>query len=162
MQQHNASPDSEDVLDVLCTEGAKGLARVLKQTGFATSDYVEAALSTSARALAIEQEVTNKYPDLQNQSSEFFRETARHYATLTRDGVPKALAMKLAAQQAELAGVDSGKHPATARAKTGANPAGADEPDDLDDFQKYICEALEVDPEKYKQRAKDGVRVGSR
>jgi hypothetical protein len=165
----------EDILEVIAKKGTKGLDEVLAKRGFVRAEDVEARINQKATQIATENELAAKYPDLKDSKSEFFQETAKHYRTLVSDGVPQHVAMKLAAERAELEGFKSGKRQtqaereereARARAQAGdrgrSSAARESENDDLDSFQKYLCEAMEIDPEQYKKRAKEGVRISGR
>lgn len=167
--------DEEDLLDVVAKKGAAGLKEVLKKQGFVDQSEVEQRIEARARVIATENELAARYPELKDQKSEFFKATAGHYGDLIKEGVPHHVAMKQAARMAALDGYESGKRmtdaekeerEARARAQAGASSKGTPAPEveneDLDETQKRICEALGVDPEKYKARAKAGVRVGGR
>lgn len=175
--------NEEDLIEVASSKGVKGVAELLKKQGFVSADEVESRIEQRARQIATENELAARYPDLKDEKSEFFKETAKRYKPLTDAGVPKALAMKLAADQAHLDGVESGKRKTSAqieaerkqaekeeresraRAQAGDRSRNRaveaeEENDNLDDFQKAICAAMEIDEDAYKKRAKEGVRVG--
>lgn len=103
-----AEPE-EDLLEVVSKRGAAGLKDVLKKQGFVSGDEVEQRIETRARAITTENELATKYPDLKDTKSEFFKETAKHYGELVKEGVPQHVAMKQAARLAELDGYESGK-----------------------------------------------------
>lgn len=168
-------PDDEDLLDIVAKKGAAGLKEVLKKHGFVDASEVEKRIEKRAVVISTENELAAKYPELKDQKSEFFKATAAHYADLVKEGTPHHVAMKQAARMAALDGYESGKRETTAqkeerearaRAQAGATNRRSAEPeegnDELDDEQKRICEALGVDPEKYKERAKAGVRVSGK
>jgi hypothetical protein len=168
-------PESDDILELISKKGVKGLDEILAKRGFVRAEDVEVRINQRATQIAIENELAAKYPDLKDSKSEFFQETAKHYGILLKDGVPAHLAMKLAAERAELDGFKTGKRQtqqereereARARAQAGdrGRSTAAHEPenDDLDAFQKYLCDAMEITPEQYKKRAKEGVRISGR
>jgi hypothetical protein len=169
-----ATEDEEDVdpIELLSKEGSKGLDKLLAKRGFVRADDVDKKIETRAQVIATENALANEYPDLKDSNSEFFKATAGHYKGLVDAGMPQHLAMKFAAEKAELEGYKSGKRltkadkeEREARAKAQAGDKGSrkaeetEESSDLDAFQKYICEQMEISPEQYKKRAKDGVVV---
>jgi hypothetical protein len=176
------------VLDLITSKGAKGLAALLKKQGFVSAAEVDAKVNEKAAQLTSEAQLLKDYPDLGNERSEFFKETARFYGELKAQGVPERMAMKLGAQQAKLAGIEAGTiktatqrsadEAATraadraARAAAGAGDRGgrgaAEEDDDTptEDERRAIqrlADALEIPldkaEERYKARAKKGVNV---
>jgi len=170
-KQDTPADGEEDLLEVVTRSGAKGLKEVLKKHGFVESSEVDQRIESRAQQIATENELAARYPELKDNKSEFFQATAKEYKVLTDSGVPQALAMKLAAERAELQGYQSGKRltaaekeerEARARAQGGgkekkAAAAPEEDNDELDAEQKYICEAMGVDPEAYKKRAKAGI-----
>ena len=184
-----AAEDPEpDVLDLITSKGAKGLAAMLKKQGFVSGAEVDAKVNEKAAQITSEAQLLKEYPELGDPKSEFFQATAGFYGELKKEGVPERTAMKLAAQQARLAGIESGKiqTPAqktaadaakraeerAARAAAGAGDRGgrgATEEDDdtpTDDERRAIqrlADALEIPldkaEERYKARAKKGVNV---
>ena len=106
-----AEPEAEeiDLLDVLSTQGVKGFQKVLNSLGYAKRSEVIAEVNSKAAQITTEAELIESYPELRKRNSEFFQITAQNYGDLKKQGVPEALAMKLAAQQAELDGFRSGK-----------------------------------------------------
>ena len=184
-----AAEDPEpDVLDLITSKGAKGLAAMLKKQGFVSAAEVDAKVNEKAAQITSEAQLLKEYPELGDPKSEFFQATAGFYGELKKEGVPERTAMKLAAQQARLAGIESGKiqTPAqktaadaakraeerAARAAAGAGDRGrrgATEEDDdtpTDDERRAIqrlADALEIPldkaEERYKARAKKGVNV---
>jgi hypothetical protein len=165
----------EDVLETIAKKGAKGFDELLSKRGFVRAEDVETRINQRAAQIATENELAASYPELKDNKSEFFQATAKHYGGLVKDGVPQHVAMKLAAERAELEGYKSGKRQtqaereereARARAQSGDRGRGAaahePENDDLDTFQKYLCDVMEIEPDAYKKRAKDGVRISGR
>jgi hypothetical protein len=168
------SDDEEDIdpIELLSKEGSKGLDKLLAKRGFVRADDVDRKIETRAQVIATENALATEYPDLKDANSDFFKATAVHYKGLVDAGMPQHLAMKFAAEKAELEGYKSGKRltkadkeEREARAKAQAGDKGSkkaeetEESSDLDAFQKYICEQMEITPEQYKKRAKDGVVV---
>jgi hypothetical protein len=180
--------EETDLLDLITSKGEKGLKDYLKKQGFVSADEVDSKVNDKAVQITSEAQLLKDYPDLGDSKSEFFRSTAQFYGELKKDGVPERAAMKLAAQQAELAGIRTGKiktaaqktedEKATraadraARAAAGAGDHGgrtaAEESDDeLTPEQRGIAikmlagDGVTEDQaiEKYKARAKTGVRM---
>lgn len=163
----------EDPLEVLSKRGAKGLDELLEKRGFVRKADVDNAVNQKAAIIAVENELWKEYPELKDKTSDFFKETAGHYQQLKASGVPEVEAMRTAADRAELAALKSGKRfsaaekeerEARAKAQGGGKQtkAAAADPDEstaLDDFQKYICEVMEITEDQYIARAKQGVTV---
>jgi hypothetical protein len=98
-----------DLLDLITVGGPKALKAYLKAQGLISGEEVDAKVEARVAQVRSETQLVTDYPDLANQESEFFKATARHYGELKKQGVPEAIAMQLGAQQAELAGIKSGK-----------------------------------------------------
>jgi hypothetical protein len=183
-------PDAEvDLLELITTQGTKGLTAYLKKQGLATRDQVESLVNTRAAQLTTEQQLLTQYPELGDKKSEFFQTTAGHYGELKKEGVPEATAMRLAAQMTEMDGIQAGtiktkaqrtadekaEREADRRARAnaqagdrgGRTPQAAEEDDTLDADEEAACknlaDALEIPIEKarerYIARAKAGVNT---
>jgi hypothetical protein len=180
--------DNTDILDLLATQGAKGFDAFMRKRGYVSQKEVEATVRATVEAkgaqLSTEAELLSNYPDLRNKDSEFFRMTALNYGELKNQGVPEHLAMKLAAQQAELQGIRSGKVKTPAqvatetaaekeaarlariKAQSGERQArtadgiGEEGDDELTAAEKHICVAMGISEDAYKARAKKGVQMG--
>lgn len=98
-----------DLLDLITTGGPKALKAYLKAQGLVTGEDVNATVEARVAQVAKETELMSQYPDLAKKDSEFFKATAANYGALKAAGCPESLAMELGAQQAELAGIKSGK-----------------------------------------------------
>ena len=101
--------EEPDVLEALTTNGAKGFDALASKRGFIRRDEVEQLINTRAQSLTTEQNLLAEYPDLKNKGSDFFKATAAHYGDLVKAGTPQAVAMGLAAKQAELQFIRDGK-----------------------------------------------------
>jgi hypothetical protein len=171
--------DDTDLLDLISTGGAKAFAQYMKKKGFVTKE--EAAemanniASTKANQLTTEAELLRNYPELGDKSSPFFKATAANYGDLVKEGVPPQLAMRLAAERAELQGIKTGKVKTPQQKNTEQDreaqrqrridaqsgdrgqrvpiEAEEDESDELTAEQKYICKAMNISEEAYKKRA---------
>jgi hypothetical protein len=186
-----AKAEQVDLLDLITSQGEKGLKDYLKKQGFVSADEVDSKVNEKAAQLTSEAQLIKDYPDLNDAKSEFFLATAQFYGELKKDGVPERLAMKLAAQQAELAGIRGGKIKTPAqktadetatraeerrvRAAAGAGDHGGhranEEADDIPTADEALAiqrlaDALEIPldkaTERYKARAKKGVQVAMR
>ncbi len=181
----------EDVLDLITSKGAKGLAALLKKQGFISAAEVDEKVNEKAAQITSEAKLLETFPDLADSNSDFFKATVNFYGQLKKEGVPERTAMKLAAQQAKLAGIESGSiktatqktaddaatraSDRAARAAAGAGDHGrreaAEEADEeLTAEQRHIAIRLlggagvtdEQAIEKYKARAKKGVAMKSK
>lgn len=168
---------AEDILELITTKGVKGLDELLAKRGFVRKEEVDATVNAKAATIAIENQLVSEYPELKDKTSEFFKATSTFYAPLIQDGVAPAVAMRMAAQSAELDGYKTGKRLTPAQKEERAARAAAQNPDktqrtaaveeeagtgELDDFQRKICDLMEITPEQYQARAKEGVRMGGR
>lgn len=171
--------EEEDPIAVLSAKGAKGFDEMLEKRGFVRAADVEKTVNAKAAVIAAENALASRYPELKDTKSDFFKATAEHYARLTKaEGVPHLAAMKLAAKEAELDSLNSGKRQtqaqidkeereARAKAQAGDKRRGKDadaEPDNdtLDAEQKRVCEQMGITEEAYVKRAKAGVVYGRR
>ena len=175
--------DEPDVLEAITTGGAKGFDALAAKRGFIKRDEVETLINQRATSLTKEQELIQRFPDLKDKTSDFFKQTAGYYGDLLKQGVPQATAMELAADKAELALMRTGKiKPAGAQQTkeekeadrvarvqaqagegSGRRPAAASEEDtELTPDQKHIAAAMGVSEEAYQKRAKAGVAIKSR
>lgn len=172
-----AEETEEDILELITTKGAKGLDQLLAKRGFVRQEDVAKTVNEKATLMTTESALAAEYPDLADKNSEFFKATATHYAPLIQAGVPPTVAMKVAANQAELDGYKTGKRLTPTEKAERAARAAAQNPDktqrsaaveeepgsgELDEFQRHLCEAMEITPEQYQARAKAGVRIGGR
>lgn len=110
----NEPDDQTDLLEMITTGGPKALLTYIKkQGGFLTQEEAEALadekVNSKANQIATEGQLLEDYPDLADDQSEFFKATALEYHQLVNAGVPKNMAMRLAAQSIELGGLKSGK-----------------------------------------------------
>lgn len=173
-------PELEDVdlLDLISTGGTKAFDKYMKGRGYMSKAEVDLVVNTKANQLSAEADLIGAYPDLRKPDSPFFQATAAAYGELKRQGVPEALAMKLAAERAELQGFKSGKTKlvdpndkeaarlARVKAQSGDKSARAaatadpDDDDEITDQERHICEAMGITVEAYQKRAKGGVAMG--
>jgi hypothetical protein len=101
--------DDVDLLEVVTTQGAKGLDKVISDRGYVRKTDVEAMIETRAAQMTKEVELVGRFPDLKNQQSDFFKETARAYGEFKNQGVPQHLAMEMAAERVALVFMEAGK-----------------------------------------------------
>jgi hypothetical protein len=173
--------EEEDILDVLTTKGTKGLDAILAKRGYVKADQMRQYVGNTAGQSMAELELKQQYPDLGDNKSEFFQQTAVHYGELVNQGVPQATAMRLAARLTEADGVRSGKIKTAAqtaadkeatriariKAQGGdrssrAAESGEEGDDELTAREKHICEAMGISEDAYKARAQKGVQFAIR
>jgi hypothetical protein len=183
-------PEPEpDVLDVVTTKGAKGLDELLAKRGYVKREELETAIESKVQHVTSATDLVKRYPDLNDEKSEFFQTTAREYGRLKKSGVNDAEAMSMAADRTALALINAGKMKTPAQRDAddkaareqdrlariraqggeggGARPSGGGEDDDLTPEQKAIAVKMLADEdttaeqaiERYKQRAKKGVAI---
>jgi hypothetical protein len=151
----------------------KALAEGLRKHGFITEAEAEKRAEAIVKKARTEMDLHARYPDLADQESEMFRETAKQYKALGDNGLTKAERLELAAEKAELALRRSGKwqdkddeaeRAARAKAQSGdkgrspGDPGATGDDDTLTPNQKRIAAAMGVSEDAYKKRAKEGIR----
>ncbi len=104
-----AEEEDDDVLDLITSKGAEGLEALLKKRGFVSAAEVDEKVNAKASQITGEAKLIDDYPELAKHDSEFFKATALNYGELKKQGVPEAVAMRMAAERAELAGIRAGK-----------------------------------------------------
>ncbi len=97
--QPRPEPEPEDDTDLLelAGKGPKAMKDWLKKQGFVSRDEAEQLTNSKAQAMVRQAEVMRKYPDLSDQSSEFFKSVTAEYGRLKQQGVPDLVAMETAA-----------------------------------------------------------------
>jgi hypothetical protein len=90
--------DDTDLLDLITTKGPKGLKDWIGKQGYVSKDEVDAKVESRAQQVVREAELVGEFPDLRDDKSEFFKETAVEYGNLVKQGVPSGVAMGLAAR----------------------------------------------------------------
>lgn len=165
------TPDDEDPIEVLSKEGMKGFDRLAAKRGLVSEATVESKIEHRARQLTDEAALVKEFPEMLDEKSAFFKATATHYNALVAAGVPKNVATRQAANNAYIDGVKAGtivsksdaeEREARAAAAGGDKsrgnaPAVDPKDEELDAFQKNICEQMGVSEKDYKARAAKGV-----
>jgi hypothetical protein len=103
--------DDTDLLDLIGTKGAKGLDEHLAKRGYVKSSEVDKRVEERAGQFTREARLVEEFPDLADDTSEFFKDTAKEYGRLQQQGVPKGLAMEQAANNVELRRLREGGEP---------------------------------------------------
>ena len=163
--------DETDLLDLIGTKGAKGLDDLLAKRGYVKSVDVDAKVNERATQMTREAALVSEYPDLADDSTPFFKDTAKEYGELLKQGMPKALAMQTAAERTELARLRGGgeKTPKgdaaeaervrRIKAQSGdktRRPAGGEEPgDELTSDQRTAAAAMGVSEADFKAAQKE-------
>lgn len=163
--------DQDDLIEVITSGGPKALAKTLRKLGFMTQDEFERKADARIKAASGERELRERYPELDDNESDMFKETGRQFRLLEDAGLSKADRLTLAAEKAELSLRRQGKwvdrnaekeeRAARARAQGGGHKGGSDADDSGDDsltpHQKKMVEQMGITEESYKKRAKEGV-----
>ncbi|MCC7235591.1 MAG: hypothetical protein IT163_09830 [Bryobacterales bacterium] len=186
-------PEDEEEVDLVdaISSGDKSQARkALKQLGFIPADEVETIVSQriqgARQAATTEVALVDAYPDLQNEKSEHYAETAKALRELEQRGITGDMALDLAADRAaaRLGIVRKGKGQSAGRRaverddegspetesermeRIGAQSGGGRSPrsstlndDDLSPAQKLIAKKFGVSEDAYRKRAKRGVSI---
>lgn len=180
--------DDVDLLDVIGTKGTKGLDAVLKARGYVSKDDVQALIAETVQTVSREGKAVERFPELKDTSSEFYKLTIKNVAALKADGITGVKATEIAAERAYLHMVDEGKMDTHAQRKAKADKAGEDEEEaeriaranaaggdtgrraatkgkgkgELDAEQKRIIRAMGITEDAYKARADKGVIFSGR
>src|SRR6202042_646503 len=105
-----AEPESDvDLLDVIGTKGAKGLDEVLKSRGYVSKADVENLIAAKVDQVTREGTAVERFPELKDRESEFFKLTTKNVAALKGQGITGVNATEIAAERAYLQLVDEGK-----------------------------------------------------
>jgi hypothetical protein len=127
-------PEAEiDVIDAITSKGAKGLEEVLAKMGYVKKKDVDASIGQTRAEVTQEAQLVARYPDITDESSEFYQTTLEIYKDLAADPVMRkspALLEKAAKQAARVLGMEE------APKGRGRGPgAGGRDADDLDDTE---------------------------
>ena len=98
-----------DLLDVIGTKGAKGLDEVLKQRGYVSKADVQNLIAGEVDRISREGSAVERFPELKDKESEFFKLTTKNVAALKAQGITGVNATEIAAERAYLQLVDDGK-----------------------------------------------------
>jgi len=180
--------EDEDLLDLITTKGVKGLDALMTKRGYVRRDEVDHKVNAKATQVTDEARLVAQYPELNDNKSDFFMATATRYGTLVKNGTPEHMAMRLAAEGAELEMIRAGKmqtpaekaaatkaqreterlaHVAAQGGDRGGRTTDQEESDELTAEQRAVAiRMLAVDGvteeqaiERYKARAKKGVAM---
>lgn len=171
--------DEVDPIEAQSKGGMKALDELLIKRGFVKKADVDTTVEARAVQFTVEAKLAKDFPEITDQASQFFKDTAVEYAALTKQGVPHIVAIQQAARNVRYAAIEAGTYE-TAKAKAdreeraaaasgdrnkkGGSSKGEEESDELDNFQKTIVAQMCPDDMKledfekaYKARAKAGI-----
>jgi len=175
---------SEDAVDAISSGDPKRIKALLSGLGFVERSEVTREIQQTKNEVVSESALLNQYPDLNDQSSEFFKATARHFHELKQDPdmarSPRIMqvAAKLANSElnagkvapkgetaAERSDRVSRQAGDTGRRPTSNRTAGAEDTNELSAGQRDIIARFrqagaDITEESYKKRAASGVRMG--
>jgi len=128
-----AEPDPEpepdiDLVSEITTNGVKGLETVLARLGYAKRDDIHREIGATRAEITEQSRLLQEYPELGDEQSEFFQETAKVYNQLKTDPI-MAKSPKLIAIAARMAKAEMGT-PARRRAAPAAHAPDDDYEDD--------------------------------
>jgi hypothetical protein len=103
-----ATEEDVDLLELI-GKGGGGFKEWLKKQGLVTRGEVDAMVAQKAGQLVKENQMVDRYPELKDKTSDFFKATSVEYIALKKQSVSDALAMEIAAEKVELAQLRSGK-----------------------------------------------------
>lgn len=102
--------DEVDLLDVIGTKGKAGLIDVLKKSGDVVSrSDVQNLIAGEVDRISREGTAVERFPELKDKESEFFKLTTKNVAALKTQGITGVNATEIAAERAYLHLVDEGK-----------------------------------------------------
>jgi len=182
-------PLSSDLVDAISSGDKKLVTKLFREMGFVSSREVDNKIGQTRAQITEESKLYGKYPELQDNTSEFFKSAAAHYNDLASDPVlaksPKLIeiAAKLAA--AELGGeepepkpkrreaADDEESDRVRRVTTQTGPRGGVKARETADsrtltaaqaniVKKFQAAGSTITVESYTARAAKGVRMGNR
>ena len=180
--------DPEKFVDNLASKGSKALDEYMAKRGYMPGDQVQKLLDQKLGAATAQAQLAAKYPDLEDENSELFKETQKDYqemVSLDKRFANSPAAVKIAAKSAAArikasAEIAEAKKPKETEAERRTRIAaqqgdpgrrgGAEfedeAPGQLTDLQKHMLERFnaagggpDIDPEKLMKRMKAGVRM---
>ncbi len=178
---------SEDAVDAISSGDPKRIKALLSGLGFVERTEVTREIQATKNEVVSESALLNQYPDLNDQTSEFFKATARHFNDLKQDpdmaksprimqvaaklanselngGNAKRQQVETSEERAERVGRQSGersRRPSTNRG-AGADDATQNElsAGQKDIIARFRAAGADITEEGYKKRASNGVRMG--
>ncbi len=180
----NAEPEEDeeeitvedDLVDAISSNDATRVAKALKSMGFVREKDVRQTIASTRAAMTAEAKLIQQFPDLADESSEFYEATKKHYRELVKEDPALAQSpatLKTAARMAQLelgeaataeesraARVSRQAGGRTVRATAGSKAGNQD----LSPAQRRIIENLraagaDISEEGYRKRATGGVRM---
>lgn len=124
--------DEVDLLDVIGTKGTKGLDAVLKARGYVSKDDVQALIADTVQTVSREGKAVERFPELKDKDSDFYKQTAKNVAALAKDGIKGVAATELAAERTYLQFLDEGKMKPAAVRRAEAEKHVDDDEDEQD------------------------------
>lgn len=105
----DADEDDPDMLDLIGTKGgAKKLTEFLARKGFVSKKEVEEQVNARADTLVRESRTVERFPELRDTESDFFKATVTEYGSLLKQGIPQGVAMEQAARNVRLVELEAG------------------------------------------------------
>jgi hypothetical protein len=107
-----ATEEEVDLLELIGKGGKNFEAWLDKRSekrGYMSREDVEKLVQQKSVQLIKENQLVDRYPDLKDKASDFFKATSAEYIALKKLGVGDAIAMEMAAEKVELAELRSGK-----------------------------------------------------
>jgi hypothetical protein len=99
-------PLSADLVDAISSGDTKLVKKLFREMGFASDRDVDNKIGQTRAQITEESKLYGKYPDLQDNQSEFFKSAAKHYNDLAQDPTlaksPKLIEIAARLAKAEL------------------------------------------------------------
>lgn len=108
--KESVEDDTEDPIELLSKGGTAALDKLLEKRGFVKGDAVGATVEQARQQLVIEAALAKQFPEITDQSSDFFKQTTSEYATLVKQGTPHIVAMQQAPKNVRLAQIEAGTY----------------------------------------------------
>ena len=102
--------DDIDPIEALSKGGTAALDAILAKRGFVKGDAVNARVEERAQQLVIEAQLAKQFPEINDQNSPFFKDTATEYGKLVAQGVPHMVAMQQAPKNVRLQQIEAGTY----------------------------------------------------
>ena len=129
-------PLSVDLVEALTSGNRKAIEKGLRELGFARVEEIDRRIASTRAEITQEAQLYGRYPDLQDEESEFYKTTLEIYKDLAKDPViakSPGLVAIAAKQAARVLEVDTKKAPAKRRA---AEPDEEPDEEEIEDERR--------------------------
>ena len=166
-------PDVEAFLEDINKRGPKAIDDYLKKRNLVSMDQVEKTIEARVHQALEDKKLYDRFPDLEDSGSEFYKTAAKHYKRIEHDVKPGAR-VRVAAElaEAEMRREGTWQDPdaeASRRARieaqngsTGRGQSGGGDSEELTDKQKRMADEMGIAHDKLKARIKKGTNFSGK